>query len=168
MANEETSLKKPRSVGQFRLRTLLGLMAACCLALGWKAEAAFRQQQAVAAIVARGGRVGYEQDGQSRGNLSRAIMGWGVSRDFFDRVSSVYWAGAALEDADLEPLKRLPRLSTVCLASTRISDDGLERLAACPRLELVDVRFTQVTRAGVERLRQKLPKAKVLQWNDGE
>jgi len=168
MANEATSLKQPRFIGQFRLRTLLGVMAACCVALGWKAEAAFRQQQAVAAIVVRGGRVGYEQDGQSRGNLSRAIMGWGVSRDFFDRVSSVYWAGAPLDDADLEPLKRLPQLSTVCLASTPISDDGLERLAACPRLELVDVRFTQVTEAGVERLRRALPNAKILQWNDGE
>lgn len=168
MANEAASLTKPRFVAQFRLRTLLGVMVACCLALGWKAEAAFRQRQAVAAIVARGGRVGYEQDGQSRGNLSRAIIGWGVSRDFFDQVSSVYWAGAPLEDTDLGLLQRLPRLSTVCLASTPISDEGLERLAACPRLELVDVRFTQVTDAGVERLRQKLPQAKVLQWNDGE
>ena len=168
MANKATNLKPPRFVGQFRLRTLLGLMAAGCLALGWKADAAFRQQQAVAAIVARGGRVGYEQEGQSRGKASRAIMGWGVSRDFFDRVTSVYWAGAPLDDADLALLKRLPRLSTVCLASTPISNVGLERLAACPRLELVDVRFTQVTDAGVERLRQKLPQAKVLQWNDGE
>lgn len=168
MANEAASLKQPRFIGQFRLQTLLGVMAACCVALGWKAEAAFRQRQAVAAIVARGGRVGYEQDRQSRGNLSRVFMRWGVSRDFFDRVSNVYWAGASLEDADLEPLQLLPRLSTVCLASTPICDEGLERLAACSRLELVDVRFTQVTAAGVERLRRKLPKAKILQWNDGE
>lgn len=168
MANQEVTLKKPKFAAQFRLRTLLALIAACCLALGWKAEAAFRQRQAVAAIVARGGRVGYEQDGKSRGNLSRAFLNLGVNRDFFDRVSSVYWAGATINDADLEPLQHLPRLATVCLASTPISDDGLERLAACPRLELVDVRFTQVTDAGVERLRRALPKAKILQWNDGE
>jgi hypothetical protein len=144
-------------------------MAACCLALGWEADAAFRQRQAVAAIVERGGRVGYGQDGLARGDFSKAVCERiGLGRDFVDSVSSVYWAGASIEDADLERLRQLPRISTVCLASTPITDKGLKQLAACTRLELVDVRFTRVTDAGVERLRRALPKAKILQWNDGE
>ena len=91
-----------------------------------------------------------------------------LGRDFFEDVTAVYWAGAAIGDQDLENLRHFPRLSTVSLASTSITDEGLTPLAACRRLEFVDLRFTQVTVAGIEGLRQALPRAKVLRLNDAE
>jgi hypothetical protein len=154
---------------QFRLRTLLAAVTIACLALGIKSDQAYRQHQAAAAVVAAGGRVGYVQDGQSHGDLSTPVARrMGLGRDFLDHVSSVYWAGAPIKDADLDILRNFPRLSTLSLVSSPITDDGLKRLAACPRLELVDVRFTRVTEEGVGDLRRALPRAKILWLSDVE
>lgn len=154
---------------QFSLRALFTATALACTVLGVQTDRAYRQKRAVAAVVERGGRVGYEQDGQSRRNLSAPVVRLlRLGRDFSEHVSSVYWAGAPLKDADLDALRHFPRLSTLSLASTPITDDGLKRLARCRRLELVDVRFTQVSEAGVVALRRALPGAKILWQNDAE
>lgn len=167
MANPTSNLTPARGAWQFSLRSLLALTAACCLLLGWKADAALKQKQAAAAIIARSGRIAYGNDAQGRSPSVDVAAQW-LGRDFVEDVTAVYWAGAAIEDRDLENLRHFPRLSTVSLASTPVTDEGLQRLAACPRLEFVDLRFTQVTAGGVERLRQSLPRAKVLRLNDAE
>ena len=167
MANQTSNLTSARGAWQFSLRSLLALTAACCLLLGWKADGAFRQQRAAAAILARGGRVAYGNDAEPRSLTVEAAVRW-LGRDFVEHVTAVYWAGSAIEDQDLENLRHFPRLSTVSLTSTPVTDEGLQRLAECPRLEFVDLRFTQVTAVGVERLRQSLPRAKVLRLNDAE
>lgn len=154
---------------QYSLRALFAATALACAVLGVQADRAYRQKRAVAAVAERGGRVGYEQDGQPRGNLSAPVVRLlGLGRDFSEHVSSVYWAGAPVKDADLDNLPSFPRLSTLNLASTPITDEGLKRLARCRRLELVDVRFTHVSEAGVATLRRALPQAKILWLSDVE
>ena len=167
MANEKTSLTPCKRRVQFSLRTLLALAAVCSLSLGWQADRAFRQKRAATAVVARGGRVAYGVEVNSRSPRIDAAMRW-LGRDFFEDVTAVYWAGAAIDDKDLENLRHFRRLSTVSLASTPITDEGLKLLAACPQLDFVDLRFTQITAAGIEGLRLALPRAKVLRLSDAE
>jgi hypothetical protein len=146
---------------RFRLRTLLIMIGIGCLALGFAADQGYRQQQAVDAINARGGRVDY----RAGASWSRPWQKW-LGRDFFEPVSMVFWAGAPIVDDDLVCLRALPRLQTLTLTSTSITDAGLQHLEGLREAMLIDLRFTQVTGQGANRLRDKLPNAKILLLSD--
>ncbi len=148
---------------QFGLRTLLIAVTAVCLALGIVCDRAYRQKRAVDAIVARGGRVSYREAGVWL-TLDRPWLG----RDFFQPVTKVFWAGAAIEDEDLACVRALPGLEMLTLASTPVTDAGLRHLESLHAAALIDLRFTQVTDGGAARLRRVLPQAKILLRSDIE
>lgn len=146
---------------RFGLRTLLVAVAALCLTLGIASDRAYRQKCAVEAIVARGGKVSYREPGA----WTPSWRAWPV-RDFFEPVSSVFWAGASIDDDDLIHLRSLRGLRTLSLTSTSVTDAGLKHLEGLHAAMLIDLRFTQVTEAGANRLRRALPHAKILLRSD--
>ncbi|HVX63582.1 MAG TPA: hypothetical protein VHC19_23370 [Pirellulales bacterium] len=148
---------------RFGLRTLLIAVTAVCLALGMVCDRAYRQKRAVDDILASGGRVSYREAGGWL-TLDRLWLG----RDFFQPVTKVFWAGAAIEDDDLACIRALPGLDMLSLASTPVTDAGLMHLESLHAAVLIDLRFTQVTDNGVARLRRELPQAKILLHNDVE
>ncbi len=163
MAREANGLNAEQQQVRFRLRTLLISMGIACVALGFAADRGYRQKQAVAAIIARGGKVSYE----ARGAWTHPWQEW-LGRDLFEPVKMVFWAGAPIADADLESLGALAQLETLTLASTPITDAGLIHLERVKHATLIDLRFTQVTDEGRNRLRRALPDAKILLHSDVE
>jgi hypothetical protein len=158
-------MSKPRF--QFRLQTLLAVLAVFLVWLGYYAERSHRQRRAVAAIEALGGHVSYGGDEDPAGGHSHWLE-WRLGKDFISRVSAVFLAGRPIDDADLDCLADLPSLETVNLANTSLTDAGLKRLHGLTLLRHVDVRFNQVSEEGVNSLRAALPNAKVLRVSDIE
>jgi hypothetical protein len=158
-------MSKPRF--QFRLQTLLAVLAVFLVWLGYHAERSHRQKHAVAAIEALGGHVGYPNEDDTAGGPTRWLERR-LGKDFVRPVSAVFLAGRPIDDADLDCLAELPSLETVNLASTPLTDAGLERLRGLTLLRHVDVRFTQVSEEGVNSLRAALPNAKVYRVSDIE
>jgi len=144
---------------QFRLQTMLAVLAVFLAWLGYHAERSHRQMRAVAAIEALGGHVSYRGDTDTASVLTHWLER-GLGKHFVFPVTAVYFAGRPIDDADLDSLADLPALETVNLASTPLTDMGLERLNGLRRLKHVDVRFTHVSEEGVKRLRLALPNAK--------
>jgi hypothetical protein len=158
-------MSRPRL--QFRLRTLLAVLAVFLVWLGYHAERSHRQKRAVAAIEALGGHVSYQGDLDAASGLT----GWLerlFGKDSVRNVSAVFLAGRPIDDANLDPLADLPWLETVNLASTPLTDAGLERLNKLKRLKHIDIRFSQVSDEGVKRLRAALPNAKIYRVSDIE
>jgi hypothetical protein len=152
---------------QFRLQTLLAVLAVFLVWLGYYAERSHRQRRAVAAIEALGGHVSYGGDEDPAGGHSLWLKRR-LGEGFINRVSAVFLAGRPIDDADLDCLTELPWLQAVNLASTPLTDAGLERLHGLTLLRHVDVRFTQVSEEGVNSLRAALPNAKVYRVSDIE
>ena len=158
-------MPKPRF--QFRLRTLLALLAVFLVWVGSHAERSHGQRRAVAAIEALGGHVSYRGDAENAGNLAQWLERR-LGRDIVCPVSAVDLAGRPIVDANLDCLAELPSLETVNLASTPLTDAGLKRLHGLLRLRHIDIRFTQVSDDGVKSLRAALPNAKIYRVSDIE
>jgi hypothetical protein len=141
--------RKRRRLFSFTLRTLLIVLTAASLWLGWRVNRAHRQREAVAAIVAFGGSVSYDfesaatvwphDDAPAPPEPAWLIDVVGV--DLFHRVEyasllvgrndvsteETAKAVAALED--------LPHLRTLDLCGEQATDETLARLASMKHLE---------------------------------
>jgi len=73
-------------------------------------------------------------------------------RDRNGSIIEVDFRGTEVDNSDLEPLAKLPRLRSVLLLGTAITDDGLPSLAQIATLENLDLRDCKVSNAGLAHL----------------
>ncbi|PHR95541.1 MAG: hypothetical protein COA78_29940 [Blastopirellula sp.] len=145
---EQSTKPKRRFYLRFTLRTLLVVMTAICLLLGWKVNQAKRQRDVVTWIEKHAGIVTYqyqtERDPFSNDpepeppgpTWLRNIIGI----DFFDEVIRVEFHGSAI--TELTPLANLSGLTYLNISETQVDD--LTPLAKLPHLTRLHLRQTQV------------------------
>ncbi len=160
---------------QFRLRTLLVLMALCGVAVRWAGQpiiAARQQANAVAAIEAAGGHF-YKCRGKP------IVPGWmrrffapsaciSVSHVEFPRhsgdaemalladlphVINLMGCGSHTTDAGMTHISGLSELGWLNLSETQITDTGLRYLCGLSNLQDLNLTDTHITDAGVEQLK---------------
>lgn len=178
---------------QFSVRTLLLVVVAVCVPLGWLASKRSErraEQSAAIAIEKLGGHVGDNLDPFRDDSLpGPALLRFILGDDFFVRVRNV-WLNNRMEvsDAALEPLDSLPHvevlsleatsisdaglrrlqrmrgLKHLCLNETRVSDAGIGALKRLRRLETLEIENTLVTARGVAELQAALPKCKITRY----
>jgi hypothetical protein len=127
----------------------------------WLAESVERyieQQQVVAEIEERGGRVTLEH------------LDWlknEVGEDFaqvLDTISGIRFAGPKVDDSAIDFLlsrrQVLPTLHWLDLSRSAVTNNGLLKLAAFPNLRKIDLRGTRIGNAGL----QLVPLLAKLEW----
>jgi hypothetical protein len=165
---------------QFSLRSLLLLVVAVALPLGWLAaelRLARRQAAAVAAIYEiDGGSVCHEFEvlylppGDPRINVTGVIpcdrpapellcnlLGY----DFFSNVEDVKIRVQSVTDSCLERLTALPRLKTLTIEGGEVTDAGLSHFEELTSLQELWLDNTEVTVEGLKILRRGLPNCKI-------
>lgn len=156
---------------QFSLRSLVVLVVAAAVPLGWfgmKMREAERQRQAVDAIrgaVGKDGEVWYEfhfRWDESTGNMydeppAPAWLIELIGKDLFSNVAHVILYGPKADNALSVHLKGLTGLETLTLTRTQITDTGLENVKGLTELQTLTVRNTRVTKKGIDEVRKALP-----------
>ena len=157
--------------------------------LGWVANRARTQREAVAAIRKAGGTVAYEWE-ERKGEVIKGgkppLPRWIVNvlgLDYLGSVTgvvlyrvgsdeilvhvgrlwnleSLYLSGSPVTDAGLAHLKGLTRLNDLLLADTRVTDKGMASLTGMVNLRRLWLTGTQVTDSGMI----KLGAVRTLQW----
>lgn len=146
---------------QFGLRSLLVLITALGVWLGFTVDAARRQREVVAAIEAVGGAVAYdwevdddltkpsgrsEPPGPAR---LRRLLG----DEYFQSVEGVFFAEQLdLDDDQVPPFEQLKTIKYLAFGSTRVSDRILPRVTSLPRLKFLDITTTLVTDEGLRQV----------------
>lgn len=128
-----------RRLLQFRIRTLLILIAVLAVLLGWWSYRANRQRQAVAALKRAGAYVSHTPTPSwifsPPGPEWMMDSSW---RDYFTNVRTV-WFVVTPSDGDVEQLKKLHSLEDVLVPSLT-PEDELKRLrAALPGRQVSDI-----------------------------
>jgi hypothetical protein len=175
-------LTPKRRWAQFSLASMFVVVTVLCVSLSVLVNRAHRQRDAVAAIEAIGGSVGYTQPSQKTSEAfpKKFLRRW-LSRDYFDEVRNVNLVDTQIMDAGLAHLQGLTALQwlnlsetqvtdaglahlqgltgmrSVYLRGTHVTDAGLAHLQGLTGLRLVDLRGAQVTDAGLAQLQQALP-----------
>jgi len=161
---------------QFSLRSLVVLVVAVAVPLGWfgvRLREAERQRRAVEAIRKAGGTVWYDYHNTLYGVIEpraepptpawlRNLLG----EDFFADVVHVGYsrprpspsvfteANTDVGDVDLAHVKGLERLKYLNLSGTRVTDGGLQHLSGLTRLEVLRLSCTPITDDGLEDLKR--------------
>ena len=142
-----------RRWAQFSLATMFVVVTALCVWLSVVANRAHRQRDAVAAIEALGGRVGYvKPDRKATEAFPTPFLRRWLSRDYFDDVRAVSLSGTQVTDAGLAHLQGLTRLRWLDLSGTRVTDVGLAQLHGLTGLQELNLDSTQITDAGLAHL----------------
>ncbi|MCE9545515.1 MAG: hypothetical protein K8T25_08355 [Planctomycetia bacterium] len=167
MAQAKPSLTAPRPshwrrLFQYRLRTLLILMAVIPPAIGWWSYKARQQREAVAAIRAAGGVAFYDFETFNKSLHYPAWLVDALGEDFFAPITSAGFLDFPPSentktikgtDAALENFERLSALEIIDLDNSQITDAGLEHLIGLTVLKSLYLNGTKVTDAGLERLK---------------
>lgn len=174
---------------RYSLRTLLLIMVAVCVVMGWftaRMKEARRQQAAVATIVSLSGLVIYDDqpDDLAAAPTPSPVPAWLrnlLGDDFFrtavhvvafndatmeavpelPEIRRLDFVGSPATDAGLLHARALSRLEELNLSDTQITDAGLEHLKGLPRLRQLCLRGTSVTDKGVKGLQQALPNCEI-------
>lgn len=150
---------------QFRLRTLLILLSAVAVWLGYLTAEARRQRDAVQALRAIGGIVWY--DFELNPTLWKAKVAkhkWVAS--FASHLGPDWWADVeevrllaniSVSKQTLEGLSKFPRLEELSLSSAAITDDDVPLLIKLSSLRRLDLSGTRVSWGAVWQLERALP-----------
>jgi Leucine-rich repeat (LRR) protein len=146
-------LTPKRRWAQFSLATMFVVVTVLCVSLSVVVNRANRQQDAVAAIEALGGRVEYaEPDQETSAAFPRQFLRRWLPRDYFDEVREVDLNGTQVTDAGLAHLQGLTALQELYLRGTQVTDAGLAHLRGLTGLLSLNLNDTQVTDAGLAHL----------------
>ncbi len=131
---------------------LLGLcLLLVSIWIGLRIQRASRQQQAVAAIEERGGRVYYNMGHyHSASPDDSATAKW--VRNLVAHVERV--SCAQMDDNTLAMLEHLTRLKSLQLRSTQVTDERMSSIGTLAQLRELDLSGTSVTDAGLAHLKQ--------------
>jgi hypothetical protein len=137
------------------------VVTALCVGLGWWSERAWRQHEAVAAILKAGGDVHYPDKALS--DLKPGEIGPTVVEltgndphiwlDFFKSPVGVNVYSGKADDELCRYLALVESLTAVSLPNSSITDVGLSRLSALKKLEWLDLEGTQITDDGLVHLK---------------
>lgn len=173
---------------QFSLRTLLAVMFAACLLMGWvayKRNEAAEQRRAYGLILDKHGATNFGPE-SARPPWLCFILGADVAglggcveignSDLNDadlarltslrQIRRLMLNHTQVTDRGLVHLQKLSHLNNLGLDETQITDDGLETLHACRSLEFLSLYGTRTTPKGVERLGAALPYLNVVDKDD--
>ena len=127
--------------GALTVFTLLGLF------FGWYANRAWRQNLAVVAIRAQGGRVWYSSEETSENLPPRPapFLAHYLGLDFVDSAVKVDFIGQEFDDADVLLLNDLPRLEQLQLHQTRITGSTFERVRTLRMVKRLRTNYTPLT-----------------------
>jgi hypothetical protein len=138
-----------RRWAQFSLATMFVVVTALCVWLAVVVNRAQRQRDAVAAIEALGGWVGYAENPPGR-----RFLAW-LPRDYTDDVVSVVLpeSPTTFNDRDLIHLRPLPHLQRLQL-NDQVTDAGLRELMGLTGLQILVLAGTPVTDGGLRQIRR--------------
>jgi hypothetical protein len=154
-----TTTSKPRRRWfQYSLRTLLVLMLAACIGMGWiamKRQQARRGREAAEAIERLGGKVFWSNADSPEESGAWAWLRKLLGDDLFVHPDDVVIHSRAqvIADAGLEHLKGLTQLETLYIDSDQITDAGLQHLQGLTHLRDLMLVNTQVSDSGLAHLR---------------
>lgn len=133
---------------RFGLRTLMLVVAAWALALGWlraPIERGWRQKRAVAALTARGAGCWYEE---SKTAWLKEVPGV----DVFTPVIMVLSNPPGIDDEAMAYLADLPDLKELYVRGTGVTDEGLVHVQGLKQLEELGLEWTGVRGPGLVHL----------------
>jgi hypothetical protein len=155
----QPALRRNWLARRFSLRTLLVVVTGICLILGFLGESARRQRQAVEAIEALGGTVGYAsllgtpiRGGPAADTPLLPYVRATIGRDYFERAAEVHLSRSGVRQlrgrvGELAPhLARLAPLDSLSLFSLTLEGDDAEKVfrsanprrASCAMMTLSD------------------------------
>ncbi|MCE9545197.1 MAG: hypothetical protein K8T25_06735 [Planctomycetia bacterium] len=146
-----------RRLFQYRLRTLLIVMAIISIGMGWWSYKARKQREAITAIEAAGGYVCYDfpirhppEPSQWSKFLVRTF-----GQEYLADVKMASFFGHTCTDATLKQLRGLAKLEWLYLKRTDVTDAGLAHLRGLTELTKLNLsETTQVTDAGLKHVKE--------------
>ena len=159
---------------QFSLRSLVVLVVAVAVPLGWfgvKLREAERQRKAVEAIGEAGGWVLYDYQ-VGKGQQEQPASAWMtrlVGTDFFATVPFVCLSaftnkeleGLGDEDAAIIRLNALTNVEGLDVSDTQVTDNGLKHFRGLQNLGILMLHDTHVTAQGINELQEALPNCEI-------
>jgi Leucine Rich repeat len=149
MVYTESLMHLPRP--NFRLRTLLLLVAVLGLLTAWPGKWAYERllrRMTVSDIREHGGSLHYGEGGYAV-DFGNADPG---SLRLLSDASAVVLAGTAASDADLEPLRDFKLLISLNLTGCPVTDDGIKKLKGLVNLKYLFLGDTNVSDEGLKHL----------------
>lgn len=145
---------------RFTLRRLLAFVLFLCVALGWVANRARIQREAVAAIRRAGGNVQYDWQWKDGVTLNGKPWGWSwlvdrVGIDYFGHVTGVHFpvsSGPKAKSALID-VGRLDRLQGLSISSSSVTDADLANIEGLKNLRELYLFRTRITDAGLANLK---------------
>lgn len=151
---------------QYRLRTLLVVIAIIAIWLGVIGQRAWRQKYVVDRIRSLGGTVAYDFQKQKGGRWNEFDLknsppgpGWlrrFIGDDYFETVVQIDFSKMPITDGDLAVLDNLPNanaLECICFDYTKISNDGLAHIERFGGLYMLSLWHTGISDRGLIHLR---------------
>jgi hypothetical protein len=144
---------------RYSIRTLLVVIAALSIWLGYQTHRAREQRAALERIHELGGTVqfDYQYDGSGTFQADAAAPGpvWLrkiIGGEYFDDVAYVYLSSSDVTNDDLRLFRSLPDVETLWLSNTGVSDQGMGHLSGLARLKLLFLQQTKVGDDGLTHL----------------
>ena len=132
------------------LRTLLVVVTVLAVWSGWYANRALRQRQAVASIVAQGGKVVYaSQRGSGETPRPLPFLAQYLGADFVESVSYVYFIGPEFDDTDLILLNDLRTTTWLVLHDCKVTGSGFYEVPSLRELRKLHATRTPLADHGI-------------------
>ena len=155
------SPKRRRRFLRYSLRTMLVVVLVLSVWLGWMANLARRQRNAVKRATELGASMAFAFQLDERDRWIRDPQPWApdwlrsaVGEDYFRRIAIVNFdEGSDPTDGDLALLENFPDLRQLTLTDRRkITDEGLRYIAPLKQLTVLTLRGTQVRGPGLHHI----------------
>jgi hypothetical protein len=162
LSKASAALKPKRRWFQYRLRTLLLLMTVVAVWMGFWADRARRQEQAVNKVQELGGHLAFAFQFDSQGNWKKnpkpKAPAWvrnAIGEHYFLSVTILNFdEGSDPTDEDLTVLRDLPDLRELTLMNgRRITDQGLMNISELKQLRVLALNGTGITGSGLRHIR---------------
>jgi hypothetical protein len=154
-SNEKPPIRNWKDALRFKARTLMVIIGVLALGLGMHVHSSRVQQDAVAEIERRGGKVwqdweykNYSVAGKGKPRRFKWLEDW-VGVDYLGTALLVILDSPGETDAALVHIGRLPQLQALKLSSTSATDFGLTNLDRIKDLDALYLDGTRITDAGL-------------------